>query len=75
MGSSNSTPTAITCLGENCPAAVEAVYDTDVLQKTAEDMADHVELWFWNKKTNEEKTKDELTNLWFWNKKTKEEKA
>jgi len=75
MGSSNSTPTAITCLGENCPAAVEAVYDTDVLQKTAEDMAEHVELWFWNKKTKEEKTKDELTNLWFWNKKTKEEKA
>lgn len=75
MGSSNSTPTAITCLGENCPAAVEAVYDTDVLQKTAEDMAEHVELWFWNKKNKEEKTKDELTNLWFWNKKTKEEKA
>ncbi len=75
MGSSNSTPTGITCLGESCPAAVEAVYDTDVLQKTAEDMAEHVELWFWNKKTKEEKTKDELTNLWFWNKKTKEEKA
>jgi hypothetical protein len=32
-------------------------------------------LWFWNKKTKEEKAQDELTNLWFWNKKTKEEKA
>ena len=63
MGSSNSTPTAITCIGENCPAVVEAVYDTDVLQKTAEDMADHVELWFWNKKTKEEKAQDELVKI------------
>ena len=62
MGSSNSTPTEVACLGEGCPAVVDTIYYTDVLQKTVEDMAEQGNLWHkhetnsmhedWNAKTD-----------------------